>query len=90
MKLLTHLAAFTAAVLISWQAVAGPIVDEVVKAEALVKERKDVDAIIQMDVAVAKLWDEVPLTFIEAMFVAKKSPPATSPGPTMRSRSAKT
>ncbi len=90
MKLLTHLVAFTAAVLISWQAVAGPIVDEVVKAEALVKERKDVDAIIQMDVTVAKFWDEVPLTFIEAMFVAKKSPPATSPGPTMRSRSAKT
>ncbi|MCP5083393.1 MAG: hypothetical protein GY948_17035 [Alphaproteobacteria bacterium] len=53
----------------SSSALAGPIVDEAAKAEALIAEGKGVDAVIAMDTAVAKLWDQLPLTFMEAMFV---------------------
>lgn len=53
----------------SSNAKAGPIVDEAAKAEALIAEGKGVDAVIAMDTAVAKLWDQLPLTFMEAMFV---------------------
>lgn len=53
----------------SSNAQAGPIVDEAAKAEALIAEGKGVDAVIAMDTAIAKLWDQLPLTFMEAMFV---------------------
>ena len=56
----------------SSNAQAGPIVDEAAKAEALIAEGKGVDAVIAMDTAVAKLWDQLPLTFMEAMFVKER------------------
>ncbi len=56
----------------SSNALAGPIVDEAAKAEALIAEGKGVDAVIAMDTAVAKLWDQLPLTFMEAMFVKER------------------
>ncbi len=48
---------------------AGPIVEEASKAEALIEQGRGIDAVIAMDTAVAKLWDKLPLTFMEAMFV---------------------
>lgn len=56
----------------SLNAHAGPIVDEAARAEVLINEGKKVDAVIAMDTAIAKLWDRLPLTFMEAMFVEKR------------------
>ncbi len=56
----------------SLSAQSGPIVEEAARAEVLIGEGKGVDAVIAMDTAVAKLWDQLPLTFMEAMFVDKR------------------
>ena len=72
MKRTTWLAAIAALFHLTMQVHAGPIVDEAAKAEALIGEGKRVDAILAMDLAIAKLWDELPLTFIEAMFVTER------------------
>ncbi|MEM8687984.1 MAG: hypothetical protein AAGF81_11680 [Pseudomonadota bacterium] len=56
----------------SFNAKAGPIVEEAARAEALIADGKGVDAVIAMDAAVTKLWEQLPLTFMEAMFVEKR------------------
>ncbi|MCP5080224.1 MAG: hypothetical protein GY948_00835 [Alphaproteobacteria bacterium] len=52
--------------------VAGPMVEEATKAEGLVLENKAIDAIIAMDSAVGKLWNVIPLTFVDFHFVTKR------------------
>jgi hypothetical protein len=49
---------------------AGPIVEQAKEVEKLIDGGKGVDAVLAMDNAVAKLWDRLPLTFLEALFVA--------------------
>ena len=53
-------------------AVSGPMVEETTKAEGLVLENKAVEAIVAMDSAVGKLWNVIPLTFVDFHFVTKR------------------
>ena len=50
----------------------GPVVDEAAKAEGLVLENKHTEAILAMDSAIGKLWNAIPLTFIDFHFVTKR------------------
>lgn len=48
---------------------AGPVADTAAEAEAFALEGQPIDAILTMDAALGKLWDQLPLTFIEALFI---------------------
>ena len=50
----------------------GPVVDEAAKAEGLVLENKFTESIIAMDNAIGKLWNAIPLTFVDFHFVTKR------------------
>ncbi len=51
---------------------AGPVVDEAARAEGLVLEKKYTDSILAMDAAMDKLWNVIPLTFVDFHFVTKR------------------
>ena len=48
------------------------LLDRAKDAENFADNGKSVDAILAMDAAVGKLWDKLPLTFIEALFVNER------------------
>lgn len=48
---------------------AGPVAETAAEAEAFALDGKPIDAILTMDAALGKLWNQLPLTFIEALFV---------------------
>ena len=67
---------FTAALALFLQSLSpaqsGPVVDEAAKAEGLVLENKFTESILAMDSAIGKLWNAIPLTFVDFHFVTKR------------------
>ena len=57
------------ALLAATTASAGEITDAAAKSEALLDEGKSIDAVVAMDQAVGRMWDRLPLSFLETHIV---------------------